>query len=317
MDMSVAISVITLNVIVLYIMYDRAARATSNSEPFVANVYDGESMVPSPAKERVVLYVYFPENERRFKHVGGFPTHYCHLIFNTMTKLIELKEKYPQVDRIMVRVSPRFPNPPFLTYVERILPFVHMDTSDDSTREYHNIYTFVIPYVRKQDLRRLHVYAMEMFPYERIGKGESERYVVLVVRKQDKHIPGTNGSGRRSIQNIASVTQMLESLLRSMSMRLRVVQLETMDIIEQIALFQNASGVVAQHGAALANTVWCSNCQLVMEFTSHNNMYFKKHHFHQFADQWNVQNHNTNHIEVDPVRLMGILKGSPLRSYAL
>lgn len=316
MDRPVAISVIILNVVVLYIMYDRAARATSNSEPFVANVSDGVSTPPSAAKERVVLYVYFPENETRFKHVGGFPTHYCHLIFNAMTKLIELKETYPQLDRIVVRVPSTFPNTPFLTYVERILPFVRMDTSDDSSREYHNIYTFVTPYVRKQDLRRLHVYAMEMFPYERIGQGESERYVILVMRNQDKHVPGTNGSARRSISNMTTVTRVLEDFLRTRGMRLRMVELETMDIIEQIALFQNASGVVAQHGAALANTVWCRKCQLVMEFTSHNNMYFKVHGFHQFADEWFVQNYGTNHLNVDIHGLSQMLKATKLARVA-
>lgn len=316
MDRPVAISVIILNVVVLYIMYDRAARATSNSEPFVANVSGDDTTLPSAAKERVVLYVYFPENETRFKHVGGFPTHYCHLIFNAMTKLIELKEKYPQLDRIVVRVPSTFPNVSFLTYVERILPFVHMDTSDDSAREYHNIYTFVIPYVRKQDLHRLHVYAMEVFPYERIGHDESENYVVLVVRKEDKHIPGINGSGRRSISNITKVTRVLEDFLRTRGMRLRMAELETMDIMEQIALFQNASGVVAQHGAALANTVWCRKCQLVMEFTSYNNMYFKAHGFHQFADEWFVQNYGTNHPNVDIHGLSQMLKASKLARVA-
>lgn len=316
MDRPVAISVIILNVVVLYIMYDRAAHAISHSEPFVANVSGGDATLPPAAKERVVLYVYFPENETRFKHVGGFPTHYCHLIFNAMTKLIELKERYPQLDRIVVRVSPRFPKVSFLTNVERILPFVHMDASADSAREYHNIYTFVIPHVRKQDLHRLHVYAMEAFPYKRIGHEESENYVVLVVRKEDTDIPGINGSARRSIPNMTKVTQVLEDFLRARGMRLRVVKLETMDIMEQIALFQNASGVVAQHGAALANTVWCSKCQLVMEFTSYNNMYFKVHGFHQFVDEWFVQNYETNHPNVDIHGLSQMLKSSRLARIA-
>ena len=316
MDRLVAMSVTILNVVVLYIMYDRAGRATSNSEPFVANVTGGSVASPPAAKERVVLYIYFPENETRFKHVGGFPTHYCHLIFNAMTKLIELKEKYPQLDRIVVRVPSTFPNTPFLTYLERVLPFVRTDTSDDRAREYHNIYAFVIPYVRKQDLHRLRVYATEMIPYERIGQGESERYVVLVVRNQDKHIPGTNGSGRRSISNMTMVTRVVEDFLRTRGMRLRPVELETMDIIEQIALFQNASGVVAQHGAALANTVWCRKCQLVIEFTSYNNMYFKKHGFHQFADEWFVQNYGTNHPNVDIHGLSQMLKSSRLARVA-
>ena len=322
------IAVIVLNAVVLSILYDRANNGGTGdgggrgslSEPFVASVHDERGYMPcrvgtgTPEPlERVVLYVRFLESETRFKHVGGFPTHYNHLLFNAVVKLLELKAKYPQLDRVVVRVPPDFPNRPFLEYTERLLPFVRVDASPvdaSSLRTYHNIYTFVIPFVRRADLRRLHDYAVERFPFEPAGAhGE---YVVMVVRRHDPNIPDRNGAARRSIENIEEVEQVVRTFLRARHMELRVVKLESMGILEQVALFQNASGVIAQHGAALANTVWCRRCQLVVEFTSHNNMYFERHGFHQFATEWFVQNYGKNHLNVDVHALANMLRMSKL-----
>lgn len=321
------IAVIVLNAVVLSILYDRANNgATVNrgrgslSEPFVASVHDERGYMPrrgsgtaSKPLERVVLYVRFPETETRFKHVGGFPTHYNHLLFNAVVKLLELKAKYPQLDRVVVRAPPNFPNRPFLEYVEQLLPFVRVDTSPvdaSSLRTYHNIYTFVIPFVRRADLRRLHDYAAERFPFE--PASAHREYVVMVVRRHNPNIPGRNGATRRSIGNIEQVEQVVRTFLRTRHIELRVVELEGMGIMEQLALFQNASGVIAQHGAALANTVWCKRCRLVVEFTSHNNMYFERHGFHQFATEWFVQNYGKNHLNVDVHALANMLRMSKL-----
>jgi len=56
------------------------------------------------------------------------------------------------------------------------------------------------------------------------------------------------------------------------------IELESLSIVEQIQLFVQAEVVVANHGAGLANLVWCSQCNLVVELFSPmflNDCYFR------------------------------------------
>lgn len=63
-----------------------------------------------------------------------------------------------------------------------------------------------------------------------------------------------SGTSRRSIPNLATIGAALASIP---AVRTRTVLLEGRSLSEQIAIFASARVVVAQHGAALANLVWC------------------------------------------------------------
>ena len=67
----------------------------------------------------------------------------------------------------------------------------------------------------------------------------------------------STGSLRRAVPNLDVVTGCLENAV--------LVELEGMSLSEQIAHFSEADVVIAQHGAALANMIWCKKAALVME----------------------------------------------------
>ncbi len=69
------------------------------------------------------------------------------------------------------------------------------------------------------------------------------------------------GSGRRSIANVDA----LEEALRLPGLNLRVETLEGKSLAFQIALFQSADIIVAQHGAALCNMLWSRPSTAIVE----------------------------------------------------
>ena len=62
------------------------------------------------------------------------------------------------------------------------------------------------------------------------------------------------------------------------SMGFSVVDLEDLGVLEQMALFNQAEVIVSNHGAGLANLVWCDQCEKVVELFSPkylNDCYFR------------------------------------------
>lgn len=87
------------------------------------------------------------------------------------------------------------------------------------------------------------------------------------------------GSSRRSIQNFEQLSESLSTHFDYVI----VTALENTSLAYQIALFEHADVIVGQHGAALANTIWCRpNTKLVEIYPCdlptkiHEGMYFKK-----------------------------------------
>ena len=62
----------------------------------------------------------------------------------------------------------------------------------------------------------------------------------------------TSGVDRRSVPNLRDVAESLEECGE-----VTILQLEEMSLAEQVRAFEQADIIVAQHGAALANLVWC------------------------------------------------------------
>lgn len=71
---------------------------------------------------------------------------------------------------------------------------------------------------------------------------------------------GANGSQRRSIPNIYDLYSLLKDRVE-----IEIVQLDTMDIVDQIKLFSHSNGIIAQHGAALSNLIFCKPKTTVIE----------------------------------------------------
>lgn len=70
-------------------------------------------------------------------------------------------------------------------------------------------------------------------------------------------------------------------------------------------LFKYATIIIAQHGASLANTVWCLQCKLVIEYITMNNMWYKR--FHQFSDAWITDHYESHYISVNIPKTISIL----------
>ena len=111
----------------------------------------------------------------------------------------------------------------------------------------------------------------------------------------------TSGTKRRSIANHADLVAALSERFPG----LKNVHLEDMPLTQQIALFRTADVVVAQHGAALANTIWMKRGTNVIEIAAEKNQprnYFGKlatifgvHH------QFVLQEHNHSPVSVSDV----------------
>lgn len=82
-----------------------------------------------------------------------------------------------------------------------------------------------------------------------------------------------SGNSRRSVPNMTEIFEEVKCVFDSAVF----VRLEGLPIKDQIELFRSASCVVMQHGAAMANLIWCERGTSVVEIRSDfTNDYFKK-----------------------------------------
>ena len=112
------------------------------------------------------------------------------------------------------------------------------------------------------------------------GVGRESEKTVVVVDRADPHpfydteakIRGS-GNSKRSVPNMNEVFEEVKSVFDSAIF----VRLEGLAIPDQMELFRGASCVVMQHGAAMANLIWCEKGTSVVEIRSdHTVDYFKK-----------------------------------------
>ena len=94
-----------------------------------------------------------------------------------------------------------------------------------------------------------------------------EKHILLVDRGKPLKIEdgdnfiGTRGAQRRTIINIEEA----EDCLKPYGKVIRTT-LGRKTLPEQVSLFRNAWMIVAQHGAALSNVIFATNCEHVIEF---------------------------------------------------
>lgn len=94
-----------------------------------------------------------------------------------------------------------------------------------------------------------------------INRGESDRFYL----EMQAEVPGS-ANLRRSLPNITDIYAELEKLDVKVTMR----QLEHASLAEQISLFQNASIIIFQHGAVMANLIFCKPNATVIEILPEN-----------------------------------------------
>jgi hypothetical protein len=253
-----------------------------NIESFYIKLYNNYT------KERK-YYIKFqiPKNNFRYKHIDGIPTHYAHIIKDMISPLLKYK-KQTKATHIFLYTPSNY-NPKFRKIVSTILPFVEMV-------DYINVNYTIIDVNKddKKDLHELNIYS-KRFSIDRCFK----RYILLINRGKE-----TNGVSR-SIINFNLLESNIEQFCQSNDYELKSIILEDLDIYDQIFLFKYASIIIAQNGASLVNTVWCENCNLVIEYVTNNNIWFVD--FIQFSKEWVRDNYEMNHINIDIKKTISIL----------
>lgn len=85
----------------------------------------------------------------------------------------------------------------------------------------------------------------------------------------DAERPGS-GSQRRSIPNIFDLYECVKKRRPSC----KIIALEGMRLKDQIRIFRHASCVILQHGAAMANLIWCRPGTLVVEIGPEDDVWY-------------------------------------------
>lgn len=110
------------------------------------------------------------------------------------------------------------------------------------------------------------------------------------------------GTSRREITNIA---ELLAALTAAFG-QIRHATLENLSLAEQIALFETADAVVAQHGAGLSNIVWMGRGAHVVEFIQCPEM---KRHFGDLSSVLGIRHHFLERGETrDPVDVRELIE---------
>ena len=234
-------------------------------------------------------------NYCNFKHIEGVPTHYAHLIKDLICPILKYRNTYgPKTVYLYV---PLDYNNNFKIIIQTILPFVKL--LSDKSINYDNVY---IKQNNMKDLKVLNLYSRNLFIDESLSK---TRYILLINRGID-NLTNYNSKFRRSIKNFENLEKTLLNFCKSHDLELKQVVLENLDIKHQIMLFKYASIIIAQHGASLANTVWCTKCKLVIEYNTLDNMWYKI--FHQFSDTWIIDTYQSSHININIPHTISLLE---------
>lgn len=163
-------------------------------------------------------------------------------------------------------------------------------------------------YVSKAEISR---FRKAIFQALKINQSPSGSKVVLFVERlpSDRYYLEAaeykgSGAERRSIPNHPELLEHLKKSL-SGSSKLLNIQPERLDFKEQIRYFATADTVIAQHGAALANTIWMKpgsqiielnhsldldHFKTISQMTGHRYRMFKTDHEHAIVDPTRFSN---------------------------
>ena len=161
---------------------------------------------------------------------------------------------------------------------------------------------------------------------ERLGRRAPPSTDILLVDRGDpdpfyrtRAVNRGSGNRRRSLPNLAEIGAALADELGA---SVTTVRLEGLGLGEQIDLFAGARLVVAQHGAALANLVWCSPQTRVLEIVPRQPIGVDLDYFKRLANGFGLRylrvEQNGLHAAVAPQAIVpaarALLEAEPARS---
>lgn len=145
--------------------------------------------------------------------------------------------------------------------------------------------------LRSMNIRRVRLApstleAFRSHVFRRLGVDQdgTRRLVLLIERRPPEGYYETQstakggGSSRRSIVNHDALRDRLEAVIRA-PFEFRNVRLEDCSLAHQCELFRDAALVIGQHGAGLANCLWCTPRATLVELNHRPN----KNHFRLLA----------------------------------
>jgi hypothetical protein len=203
------------------------------------------------------------------ENLEGSIEHYFHFMFGYLIPFVSNAD--PSQEYIFADCGPHMNR--FLISIPGYRTEIHSDAGGEvSAVRYKGHDSKDFPGLDIESVRR------RMFDVFGVGR-ESEKTVVVVDRadphsfyETDAKIRGS-GNSRRSIPNMTEVFEEVKSVFDSATF----VRLESLTIRDQMELFRDASCVVMQHGAAMANLIWCEKGASVVEIRSDFTVdYFKK-----------------------------------------
>lgn len=199
---------------------------------------------------------------------------YYHFIFDLLIPLHSLLKKAPEDVNFVIKefglLTP---------YLEQVFPNrIKVIDRCDSTQNMSKMrLDGMNPKFVHLARRAILSFKKDIFDALEIKPKAASRTVVLLVERlpPDPYylkaaVSEGGGASRRSITNHGELYDRLKKSLNS-SYELLNIRLENLTLKEQIRCFSNATIVIAQHGAGLANVIWMKPGSRVIELNHNNN----------------------------------------------
>lgn len=208
---------------------------------------------------------------------GGNAEHYYHFLFDLLLPLWMTLPRSAPAAPVAIRevgtMTPRICD----VFGDRIdiVPRTSADAAV-TTLPLHGMNPIAV-FVRRRELEGFRRFLLGKYG---VSEAHDRRLVLLIERMppdeyfRDHAVIKGSGSSRRSIVNHGELIAELERCIRA-PLRLENVQLERMSFREQLETFTRAAVVIGQHGAGLANMLWMSPGQTVVELAHRSPRHFE------------------------------------------
>ena len=188
------------------------------------------------------------------------------------------------------------------------LKFIEYDGYDDPAKYIYKDFCTVNSVVKKQLNSEIKRFKQEF----NVSNFDNSPKIVLINREVAHPFYSTDiseiksaGSARRSIANFDDLEQ---SIVKQHKNTLSVT-LENKSLAYQIALFSYADVIIAQHGASLANIIWCNSEATIIEIfpTDMQKAVIMKDHFKNLAKCMKIdykkiiQEHSHSEVNINRV----------------
>lgn len=149
---------------------------------------------------------------------------------------------------------------------------------------------------------------------------KNKKRIILIERKAADAYYASERSEKKKAgiekRSISNFNELKEAIVLKYPNTL-AVYLEDKSLAYQIALFQYADAIIAQHGAAFANLIWCRRNTRVIEILPKIKQKTKGKFFRKLAKcmklKYRVVSQQTNHSDVDVNKVLKHLESSSLK----